>query len=90
MAVMATNLGFRSEQFQLFLSYKSSGCFLSSFQSNDLLVQEKKRKIDFQDCSHGSHLGFLIKTIFAIFDLQFTPMHPTKFQVNWPSGWLGE
>ena len=38
-------------------------------------VQEKKRKIDF-------HLGFLIGTSLAIFDLQLTPMLPTKFQVN--------
>ena len=31
----------------------------------------------------------LIGTILAIFDLQFTPMLPTKFQVNWPFS-LGE
>ena len=31
-----------------------------------LSVQEKKRKIDFQD---GGHLGFPIGTILAIFDL---------------------
>ena len=35
-------------------------------------VQEEKRKIDFQDCGHGGHFGFLIGTIFAIFDLQVT------------------
>ena len=29
---------------------------------------------------------FLIGTILAILDLQVTPMLPTKFQVNWPSG----
>ena len=45
----------------------------------------KKRKIDFQD----GHLGFQIKMILAMFDLQITPMLPTKFQVNWPFG-LGE
>ena len=33
-----------------------------------LLFQEKKRKIDFQDGSHGSHLEFPIGTILAIFD----------------------
>ena len=43
--------------------------------------------MDFQD--GRGHLGFPIGTILAIFDLQFTPMHPTKFQVNWPLG-LGE
>ena len=29
---------------------------------------------------------FLIGTISAVFDLQVTPMLPTKFQVNWPFG----
>ena len=48
-----------------------------------LLVQKKKRKIDFQD---GGHLGFPIGTILAIFDLQVTLMVPSKFGVNWPFG----
>ena len=30
-------------------------------------------------------LDFSIKMILAIFDLQVTPMLPTKFWVNWPS-----
>ena len=46
-------------------------------------VQEKKRKTDFQDGRHGGYLGFPIGTILAIFDLQVTPMLPTKFRVNW-------
>ena len=50
------------------------------------LVQEKKRKIDFQDGCHGGHLGFPIGTILAIFDLQVIPMLPTKFRVIWPFG----
>ena len=29
-------------------------------------------------------LDLPIKTILAILILQVTPMHPTKFQVNWP------
>ena len=29
-------------------------------------------------------LGLPIKRILAIFDLQVTPMLPTKFPVNWP------
>ena len=49
----------------------------ASFELIGLLVQEKG-KIVFQDCHHGSHLGFLIGTIGAIFDLQVTPMLPTK------------
>ena len=64
---------------------------IASYQvkSIGLLVQEKKQKTDFQDGGHGSHLGFLIGTILATFDLQVTLMLPTKFQVNWPfsSGW---
>ena len=58
-------------------------CFLASLESIGLSVQEKKRKKDFQD---GGHLGFPIGTILAIFDLQDTPMLPTKYRVNWPRG----
>ena len=42
---------------------------LPSFESTGLSVQEKKRKIDFQDDRYGGHLGFPIGTILAIFDL---------------------
>ena len=41
-------------------------------ESIGLSVQEKKRKLDFQDGSNGGHLGFPIGTILAIFDLQVT------------------
>ena len=58
-------------------------CFLASLESTGLSVQEKKQKIDFQD---GSHLGFPIRTILAIFDLLVTPMLPTMFGVNWLLG----
>ena len=51
-----------------------------------LSVQEKKFKIDVQDSNRGGHLVFPIGTILAIFDLQVTPMRPTKFRVNWPFG----
>ena len=44
------------------------------------------RKIDFQEGGHGGHLGFLICTILAIFDLQVMLMLPIKFGVNWPFG----
>ena len=50
------------------------------------LVQEKKCKINFQDDGHGGHLGFPIRTILAMFDLQITPIRPTNFQGNWPFG----
>ena len=55
-------------------------------ESVGLSVQEKKRKIDFQDGGHGGHLGFPIGTILANFNLQVTPMLPSKFGVNWPFG----
>ena len=61
-------------------------CFLASLESTGLPVQEKMQKIDFQDCCHGSHLGFPIRMILAIFDLQVTPMLPTMFGVNWLLG----
>ena len=56
----------------------------TKFQSIGFSVQEKKQKMDFQDGDHGSHLGFLIGMIVAIFYLQVTLMLPIKFQVNWP------
>ena len=56
--------------------------FSRSLESIGLSVQEKKRKIDFQDGGHGGHLGFLIGTILAIFDLQVILMLPSKFAVN--------
>ena len=68
------------------LIYKSPWWFLASLESIGLSVQEKKRKIDFQEGRHGGHLGFPIGTILAIFDLQVTPMLPAKYQVNWPRG----
>ena len=86
---MATILDFQSEQFYLFLIYKSPRCFLASLESFGLSVQEKKQKIDFQNGCHGGHLGFLIGTILAIFDLEVTLMLPTIFGVNWLLG-LGE
>ena len=65
--------------------YKSLQCFLPSFKSNGLSVQEKKQKY-FQDDGHGRHLGFPIGTILAIFDLQVTLVLPKQFQAHWPFG----
>ena len=48
----------------------------TKFQSVGLLVQEKIRKVDFQD---GVHLGFPIGAILAFVDLQVTPILPAKF-----------
>ena len=72
-----------------YMIYKSPRSFLASFESVSLLVQEKKRQIDFQDGGHEDHLGFSISTILAIFDLQVIQMLPSKFRLNWPLG-LGE
>ena len=60
----------------------------SRFKTISILFLEKKRKVDFQDSSHGGHLRFTIGKIlvffFFFFYLQVTPMLPTKFHVNWP------
>ena len=53
MATMAAILDFWLERFYLFiylfLIYKSPLCFLPSFKSIGLSVQEKKQKTDFQN-----------------------------------------
>ena len=46
--------------------------------------RRSEKKKDFQDGPHGSHPGFPIGTILAIFALPVTVMLPTKFEVNWP------
>ena len=58
----------------------------TKFQVNWRLGLGEEAKKDFQDGPHGSHFGFPISTILAIFDLQVTLMLPTKFRVNWPFG----
>ena len=83
MAAITAILDCRSARFYLLLIYKSHWCFPASLESIGLSVQEKKRKIDFQD---GGHLGFPISTILATFDLQVTLMLPSKFEINWPFG----
>ena len=39
-----------------------------------------------QDGGRGGYLGFPTVMILAIFDLQVTSIHTTKFRVNWPFG----
>ena len=77
MAVMVAILDFQLEWYELFFIYKSPPCFLPHLES--IGFWEKKRKIDFQDGSHGGHLGFPIGMILAIFDLQVTLRLPSKF-----------
>ena len=57
-SAMAAILDFQSQQFKIFLIYKSPRCFLPSFKSSGLLVQDKKRKIDFQDGATAAILDF--------------------------------
>ena len=51
---------------------------------SQIQIFKKAAIIVFQDGHHSNHLGFPIRTILAIYDLQVTRMVPTKFQVNWP------
>ena len=81
MAAMAAILDLQSEILAIF-DLQVTPFSLPSFESTGLSVQEWEPKIDFQDGSHGGHLGFQIGMILAIFDLQVTLMLPTKFRVN--------
>ena len=56
----------------------------ASYQVSSQLAFQFRRRSETTDFKHGGHLGLLIGTILAIFDVQVTPMLPTKFQVEWP------
>ena len=61
----------------------------SKFGVNWPFVSGEEAKIRFsrwRPWRNGGHFGFSIGTILAIFDLQVTPMLPTKYRVNWPRG----
>ena len=62
----------------------------TKYESVGLLVHEKKKKTDPQDGCHGGYLGFPIRRILSIFDLQVTLMLPTKFRLNLPFGSVKE
>ena len=82
---MAAILDFRSERFSYF-DLQVTTKLPTKFRVNFcLLVQEMKRKIDFQDGRHGGLLGLPIETILAIFDKRH-PDLPIKFRVHWPRG----
>ena len=81
---MAAILDFRSAGFKLFLIYKSSWCFLRILESIGLSVQEEIFKM-----AAILDLRSELPGILDIFDLQVTPMLPTKFWVSWLLG-LGE
>ena len=63
---------------------------LQSFESVSLSVQEKMRKIDFQDSCNGGDLGFLIRTILAFIlsarypEISFQVLRHLAFSVCWP------
>ena len=66
--------------------YKLSSYFLPSLETTGLSVKKKKFNKDLQDGGCVGYLGFPIRTILTVFDLQVTPIHHTKFSVNWPFG----
>ena len=55
----------------------------TNFQVIGLSVQEKKGKIDFQDSRQSGHLGFLIETILAMFDLHLCFLLSIKLIGPW-------
>ena len=68
MVIVAAILGFL---ILAIFDLQATSYFLPTFKSTGILVQEKKFKTDFQDGSCGSHHGFPIRTILAIFFLNF-------------------
>ena len=71
------HLGFPIKMIFAIFIYKSPWCFLPSFKPVGLWVEERKRKIDFQD---GSYLGFQIGMILTTFYPQVTPILPPNFK----------
>ena len=69
-------------------SYCSTRHFDTSNKVSSQLTFRFRRRseLDFQNSSHGGHLGFLIGSILAISYLQVTLVLPTRIQVNWPFG----
>ena len=80
----ATILDFRSERFELVLIIKSPWYFLSSFELIVFLMQENNFIIDFYDGCRCGHFWISSQNDLSYFDLQVTPILPTKFRVNQP------
>ena len=74
------HLGFPILKILAIFDLQVTWCFLPNLESIGLLAQEKKRKID----CHCGHFGLPIGTNLATFNLQVTPVLPSKFWVNWP------
>ena len=64
-AMVAGDLGLPISRILAIFIYKSPRCFLPTFKTSGLSVQEKKRKIYFQDSIYGRHFGFPIGEILA-------------------------
>ena len=58
---------------------------LTSFESIDHSIQEKKFKTDFPDGGHGFPTGKVL-AIFYLYDANLFYFWSTKFRVNWPFG----
>ena len=59
-------------------------CLITRQVSNHFAFPFKRSNIDFQDDGHGGLLGFPIRTLVGIFDLQVTLILTMKFRVSWP------
>ena len=79
------HLGFPIRTILPVLIYKSPDASYQ-FQSQLAFPFRSISENDLQDGGNSGHLGFLIETILAIFDLQAILTFPTKFQVNLPFG----
>ena len=84
------NLGFPIGIILAIFYLQVTSRFLPSFESIGLSVQEKKRKMHYQDDGRCGHLGFPIETILAIFLSTSRPK--TFYQVssqlaNWLETW---
>ena len=78
---VSRQLAFYFQEKKPTLDFQDGGqFFLPSFKLSGLSFQEKKWRIDFQDGGHGSHLGFPIGLIFAIFAQKNHP--DTSYQVS--------
>ena len=78
---MAPSWFYDRNYFSSFLSTKQPH---ASYQVwSQLAFGSEEAKINFH---FDSHLGFRIRTVSTTFDLQVTPMLPTKFLASWLSG----
>ena len=63
------NLGFPIGTTLTILTYKSLWCFLQSFKSISLSIQEMKPNIDFQDGGQATMLDFLAERFYSLIEI---------------------